>query len=170
MSDRRHWGSGSSGATFFEVAIVLTLVGVLIVLSILATKRFIQRAKASATAAQMGFVRNGLLSFAANCEGLPLSAASGGDPGLLYAPNNIPCWSGPYLSRWPDTTSFGNGSTYHYQGAPGSTAALIAKDLKPSDALALSSEVGPMFGGKVQLDSSTHLWSVTVAVGDYYRK
>lgn len=144
--------------------------GVLIVLSILATGHFVQRAKATATAAQMTFVRNGLLSFAANCEGLPLSATSGGDPGLLYAPNNIPCWSGPYLSRWPDTTSFGHGSTYRYQGAPGSTAGLTAQDLTPSDALALSAQVGPMFGGKVQLHSSTRQWSVTVAIGDYYRK
>ena len=170
MSPRRHWGSGSTGAIFFEVAIVLTLIGLLIVLSILATKRFIQRAKASATATQMGFVRNGLLSFAANCEGLPSSATSGGDPGLLYAPNSIPCWSGPYLTRWPDATSFGHGSTYRYQGAPGSTAGLTAQDLTPSDALALSAEVGPMFGGEVQLDSTTRLWSVTVAIGDYYRK
>ena len=149
---------------------MLTLIGLLTVLSILATKRFIQRAKASATAAQMGFVRNGLLSFAANCEGLPLSATSGGDPGLLYAPGNAPCWSGPYLSRWPDTTSFGHGSTYRYQGGPGSTAGLTAQDLTPSDALALSAEVGPMFGGRVGLDSTTRLWSVTVAIGDYYRK
>lgn len=149
---------------------MLTLVGVLVVLSILATKRFIQRAKASATAAQMGFVRNGLLTFAANCEGLPVSATSGGDPGLLYPPNNLPCWSGPYLSRWPEATSFGHGSTYRYQGVPGSPAALTAQDLAPSDALALSSEVGQVFGGQVQLDSSTHLWSVTVAIGDYYRK
>jgi hypothetical protein len=170
VSHRRHWGSGSTGATFFEVAIVLTLMGALIVLSILATKRFIQRAKASATAAQMAFVRNGLLSFAANCEGLPVSAASGGDPGLLYAPNNIPCWSGPYLTRWPDATSFGHGSTYRYQGAPGSPAALIAQDLSPSDALALSSEVRRTLGGQVHLDSTTRLWSVTVPIGEYYRR
>jgi type II secretory pathway pseudopilin PulG len=170
VNHRGRWGTGSAGITFIEVAVVLTLIGVLLTLAILAAQRFIQHAKASATASQMGFVKDGLLSFAANCEGLPLSAASGGDPGLVYPPANTPCWTGPYLARWPTTTSFGDGTSYRYQGTPGTVAALSAQALTTSDALVLGSEVAPMFGGHVQLDSSSGRWSVTVAIGDYYRR
>ncbi len=170
MNHRGRWGTGSAGVTFFEMAVVLTLIGVLLTLAILAAQRFIQRAKASATATQMAFVKDGLLSFAASCEGLPLSSTSGGDPGLAYPPTNTPCWSGPYLARWPTTTSFGNGTSYRYQGTPGTMAALSAQALTTSDALLLGSEVAPMFGGHVQLDSSSGLWSVTVVIGDYYRR
>lgn len=170
MDHRGRWGTGSAGLTFVEVAVVLTLIGVLLTLAILATQRFIQRAKASATATQMAFVRNGLLTFAASCEGLPTATPSGGDPGLSYPPANTPCWTGPYLAHWPGTTSFGTGTSYRYQGAPGTMAALSAQALRGSDALALGSEVAPMFGGHVQLDSNSRRWSVTVSIGDYYRR
>ena len=69
---------------------MLTLVGILLTLAILAAQRFIHRAQASATAAQMAFVRDGLLGFAASCEGLPVSTESGGDPGLAYPPEQHP--------------------------------------------------------------------------------
>lgn len=170
MKHRGRWGSGSAGITFIEVAVVLTLIGILVVLSILAAQRFIQRARASATATQMAFIRNGLMSFAASCEGFPLSVESGGDPGLAYPPSNTPCWTGPYLARWPSGTSFGNGSAYQYRGVPGTMAVLSAQALGSRDALLLGSEVGPMFGGHAQLDSSNGLWSVTVPIGDYYRR
>ena len=170
MSDRARKGRGSAGFAFIEFAIALTLVGVLLVMVIVATQRFIQRARATATAAQMAFVRDGLLSFAASCEGLPLSAESGGDPGLTYRPSNAPCWSGPYLARWPAVTSFGEGTTYRYHGAPGSAAALTAQDLSARDALSLGSEVARIFGGYAQLQSGTGRWSVTVTIGEYYRK
>ena len=149
---------------------MLTLIGTLLTLFILATQRFIQRAHASATAAQMAFVRDGLLSFAASCEGLPLATESGGDPGLTYRPTNSPCWTGPYLSRWPTTTSFGKNTTYRYRGAPGAAATLSAEALATNDALSLGSEVAPLFGGSTQLNSSSGLWSVTVTIGEYYRK
>lgn len=149
---------------------MLTLVGILLTLAILAAQRFIHRAQASATAAQMAFVRDGLLGFAASCEGLPVSTESGGDPGLAYPPSNTPCWAGPYLARWPTNTSFGNRSTYQYRGAPGSMAALSVQALGSRDAVALGSEVAPLFGGQVQLSLSGGRWSVTVTVGDYYRR
>jgi type II secretory pathway pseudopilin PulG len=151
------------------VAVVLTLMGILVTLAFLAAQRFIQRAKASATATQMAFMRNGLMSFAASCEGFPPSVESGADPGLAYPPPNTPCWTGPYLARWPTTTSFGNGSSYQYRAAPGTMAALSAQALGSRDALLLGSEVAPIFGGQAQLNSSDGLWSVTVPIGDYYR-
>ena len=170
MSHRDRSGTGSAGFAFIELAIVLTLVGILLTLFILATQRFIQRARASATAAQMAFVRDGLLSFAASCEGLPLATESGGDPGLTYRPTNAACWSGPYLARWPTTTSFGKSTTYQYRGAPGAAATLSAQALATNDALSLGTAVAPIFGGYTQLNSTSGLWSVTVTIGEYYRK
>ena len=159
-----------TGFAFIELAIVLTLVGILLTLVIATTQRFIQRARATATAAQMAFIRDALLAFAASCDGLPLSAESGGDPGLAYPPANTPCWTGPYLAGWPATTSFGGGTTYRYRGVPGSAASLTAQDLTPRDALSLGSEVARSFGGYARLQSGTARWSVTVTIGEYYQK
>jgi hypothetical protein len=152
------------------MATVLTLIGVLTVLAIVATQKLIQRARASATATQMVFLRTGLLNLATSCEGLPLPVQSGGDPGLTYQPAGATCWSGPYLARWPATTSFGQGTSFRYRGEAGAAAELSAESLKAADARSLASEVAPMFAGQAQLTSSHGVWSVSVNVGTFYQK
>jgi hypothetical protein len=152
------------------MATVLTLMGVLTVLAILTTQKLIQGARASATATQMVFMRTGLLHLAANCEGLPVTARSGGDPGLAYQPTGATCWSGPYLARWPATTSFGRGTTFQYRGEAGLAAQLSVESLKAADARALAAEVAPMFEGHAQLISSKGSWSVRVDIGTFYQK
>jgi type II secretory pathway pseudopilin PulG len=162
--------AGSLGFTLVEMAIVLTLMGALVVLAILATQTLIQRARASATAAQMAFIRTGLLNLAASCEALPLTAQSGGDPGLTYQPAGAACWSGPYLKHWPATTSFGRGTTFQYRAEASTTALLSAEALNTSDARALATEVAPIFAGQASLTSSKGTWSVTVNVGAFKQK
>jgi type II secretory pathway pseudopilin PulG len=149
---------------------VLTLIGVLTVLAIVTTQKLVQRARASATATQMVFLRTGLLNLATNCEGLPLTAKSGGDPGLTYQPAGATCWSGPYLAQWPATTSFGKGTSFQYRGEAGTTAQLSAESLTTSDARALAAEVAPMFAGQALLTSGKNTWSVAVNVGAFYRR
>jgi prepilin-type N-terminal cleavage/methylation domain-containing protein len=166
----RRWRAGSSGFTLVEMAVVLTLIGVLTVLAILTTQKLFQRARASATATQLVFMRTGLLNLATNCEGLPLTASSGGDPGLSYQPAGATCWSGPYLAHWPAATSFGRGTTFQYRGEVGTAAQLSVESLKMGDARALAAEVAPMFGGEAQLVSSKGAWSVSVDVGAFYRR
>jgi type II secretory pathway pseudopilin PulG len=152
------------------MATVLTLIGVLTVLAIQTTQKLVQRARASATVTQMVFMRTGLLNLATNCEGLPLTAQSGGDPGLTYPPAGATCWSGPYLARWPATTSFGRGTSFRYRGEAGAAAQLSAESLKAADARALASEVAPMFAGQAQLISNHGVWSVSVNIGTSYQK
>ncbi len=152
------------------MATVLTLIGVLTVLAILTTQKLVQRVRASATATQMVFMRTGLLNLAANCEGLPLTAKSGGDPGLTSQPADATCWTGPYLAHWPATTSFGRGTTFQYRGEPGTAAQLSVNSLKAADARALAVEVAPMFAGQAQLISSQGSWSVSVDIGTSYQK
>lgn len=152
------------------MATVLTLIGILTVLAILTTQKLIQRARASATATQLVFMRTGLLNLATNCEGLPPTAQSGGDPGLAYHPEGARCWDGPYLAHWPATTSFGRGTRFRYRGEVGVTAQLSVESLKAGDARALASEVAPMFAGQAQLVSSQGVWSVSVNIGTYYQK
>jgi type II secretory pathway pseudopilin PulG len=152
------------------MATVLTLIGVLTVLAILTTQKLIQRARASATATQMVFMRTGLLNLATNCEGLPLTAQSGGDPGLTYQPAGATCWSGPYLARWPATTSFGRGTTFQYRGEAGTAAQLSVESLKAADARALATEVAPMFAGQARLISSKGAWSISVDIGTFHQK
>lgn len=152
------------------MAIVLTLMGALVVLAILATQKLIQRARASATATQMVFIRTGLLNLAANCEALPLTAKSGGDPGLTYQPAGATCWSGPYLNHWPATTSFGRGTAFQYRAEASVTAQLSAEALTTSDARALATEVAPIFAGQASLTSTKGTWSVTVNVGTVNQK
>jgi type II secretory pathway pseudopilin PulG len=147
------------------MATVLTLIGVLIVLAILTTQKLVQRARASATATQMVFMRTGLLNLATNCEGLPLTAQSEGDPGLTYQPAGATCWSGPYLAHWPATTSFGRGTSFRYRSEVGAAAQLSAESLKAAEARALASEVAPMFAGQAHLISSHGAWSVAVDIG-----
>ena len=152
------------------MATVLTLIGVLTVLAILTTQKLVQRARASATATQMVFMRTGLLNLATNCEGLPLTAKSGGDPGLISQPAGATCWSGPYLAHWPATTSFGRGTTFQYRGEVGTTAQLSVESLKAAEARALAAEVAPMFAGQALLVSSKGTWSVSVDIGTFYQK
>jgi hypothetical protein len=152
------------------MAIGLTLIGVLTVLAILATQKLIQRTRASATATQLMFIRTGLLNLAANCEALPLTAKSGGDPGLTYQPTGATCWNGPYLDRWPTTTSFGRGTAFQYRGEAGTTALLSADALTTSDARALATEVAPIFAGQARLTFSKGTWSVTVNIGTANQK
>ena len=168
MSHRRR--VGSPGFTLIEMAVVLTLLGVLTVLVILTTQRLIQRARASATATQMVFMRTALLNLAANCEGLPPTARSGGDPGLTYQPAGAACWSGPYLAHWPATTPFGRGTTFQYRGEAGVAAQLSVESLKPADARALAAEAAPLFAGHAQLISGKGRWSVGVDIGTFYQK
>ena len=151
------------------MATVLTLIGILTVLATLTTQKLIQRARANATATQLVFMRTGLLNLATNCEGLPLTVPSGGDPGLAYQPAGATCWSGPYLAHWPVTTSFGRSTTFRYQGEVGSPAQISVESLRVADARALASEVAPIFG-HAQLSSVREVWSVSVNLGTYYRK
>lgn len=146
---------------------MLTLIGCLTVLTILASRTLIQRARASATATQMVFIRDGLLTLATNCEGLPLTAKSGGDPGLAYQPAGASCWSGPYLAQWPATTSFGRGTTFRYRGEAGTAALLSVEALTASDARALATQMAPIFAGQAQVVSSKGVWSVTVNVATF---
>jgi len=146
------------------MAIVLALMGTLTVLTILATQKLLQRARASATATQMVFIRTGLLNLATNCETLPLTAKSGGDPGLTYQPTGATCWGGPYLDRWPAATSFGGGTAFQYRGEAGTAALLSAEALTTSDARALAAEVAPSFAGQALLTLGKGTWSVTVNI------
>lgn len=159
----------SSGFTLIEVTVVVGLIGILATLGLLTAQRVIQRAKATATATQIAFMRTGLLNLATNCEGLPLSVSGGGDPGLAYKPTGSTCRNGPYLVRWPTTTPFGSGTTYRYQAAKGSMATLSAQSLASADATALGAVVGPMFSSNAKLSSSKSVWSVTVNVGNFYK-
>ncbi len=145
------------------------LIGILATLGLLTAQSLIQRARAGATATQMAFMRTGLLNLATNCEGLPLSAKSGGDPGLVSRPTGSTCWFGPYLVRWPTTTPFGKGTSFRYQGQKGTVAVLSAQSLTAGDATALGTQVAPMFGGQAKLSSSKKVWTVTVNVGNFYK-
>ena len=160
----------SSGFTLVEMAIVLTLIGILAVLAILSTQTLVQRARAQATATQLVFMRTGLLSLAASCEKLPLTAEAGGDPGLTYRPDGATCWNGPYLAHWPATTSFGRGTRFRYQGEAGTTARLTAESLKAADARSLATVVTPMFAGQAHLVSTRDTWSVSVDVDPFHQR
>ena len=157
----------SPGYTLIELMIVVSLVGILATLGFLTAQGLLQRAKANATATQMAFIRTGLLNYATNCEGLPVSTKAG-DPGLVTRPKGSTCWNGPYLARWPTTTSFGKGTSFRYRGTKGSMATLRAQSLTAGDARSLGTEVGPMFG-KATLTSSKKVWTVTVDVGNFYK-
>ncbi len=157
----------SAGFTLIELMVVVSLIGILATLGLLTAQGLVQRAKANATATQMAFIRTGILNFATNCEGLPLS--TGADPGLVTKPKGSTCWNGPYLARWPATTPFGKGTSYQYQASKGTMAVIRAQSLTASDASALGAEVAPMFGGQAKLTSSKSVWTVAVNVGNFYK-
>jgi prepilin-type N-terminal cleavage/methylation domain-containing protein len=159
----------SSGFTLIELIVVMALIGVLATLGLLLAQGLIQRARAGATVTQMAFIRTGLLNYATNCEGLPLTGKSSGDPGLVTRPTGSTCWNGPYLVRWPATTPFGKGTSFQYTGAKGTMAVLKAVSLNAGDATALGAAVAPAFGGQAKLTSSTSVWTVTVNVGNFYK-
>jgi len=159
----------SPGYTLIELMIVVSLIGILSTLGFLTAQGLVQRAKANATATQMAFIRTGILNYATNCEGLPLSGKGGGDPGLVSRPKGTTCWNGPYLVRWPATTTFGKGTSFQYQGQKGTMAVLRAQSLTAADARAVGAEVAPMFGGKATLTKSKSVWTVTVNVGNFYK-
>jgi prepilin-type N-terminal cleavage/methylation domain-containing protein len=160
---------GSAGFTLVELAVVAGLIGILATLGLLTAQGLIQRARASATATQMAFIRTGLLNLATNCEGLPLTGKASGDPGLVSRPKGSTCWFGPYLARWPTTTPFGKGTSFQYQGTKGTMAVLRAVSLNASDAKAVGAAVAPVFGGQAKLTSSKSVWTVTVNVGNFYK-
>lgn len=168
-SPNRVWHRGDSGFTLIELAVVAGLIGVLATLGLLIAQSTIQRARAGATATQMAFIRTGLLNYATNCEGLPLTGKSSGDPGLVSRPTGSTCWNGPYLVRWPATTPFGKGTSFQYQGVKGTVAVLKAVSLSASDATAVGAAVAPAFGGQAKLTSSKSVWTVTVNVGNFYK-
>ena len=168
-SPSRIWHRDASGFTLVELAVVAALIGILATLGLITAQSLIQRARAGATATQMAFIRTGLLNLATNCEGLPLTGKSSGDPGLVSRPKGSTCWNGPYLVRWPTTTPFGKGTSFQYQGQKGTVAVLSARSLTASDATALGSHVAPMFGGQAKLTSSKKVWTVTVNVGNFYK-
>ena len=158
----------SPGYTLIELMMVVSLIGILSTLGFLTAQGLVQRAKANATATQMAFMRTGLLNYATNCEGLPVSTKSG-DPGLVTRPKGSTCWNGPYLVRWPTTTPFGKGTSFQYQGTKGAMATLRAQSLTAGDAKSVGAEVAPMFGGKATLTKSKSVWTVTVNVGNFYK-
>ncbi len=155
----------SPGYTLIELMMVVSLIGILSTLGFLTAQGLVQRAKANATATQMAFIRTGLLNYATNCEGLPVSTKSG-DPGLVTRPKGSTCWNGPYLVRWPATTPFGKGTSFRYQGTKGT---LRAQSLTAGDAKSLGAEAAPMFGGQAKLTKSKSVWTVTVNVGNFYK-
>jgi prepilin-type N-terminal cleavage/methylation domain-containing protein len=159
----------ASGFTLIEVLITTALLGILATLGLLTAQQVTQRAKATATATQMAFIRTGLLNLATNCEGLPLSVSGGGDPGLAYKPTGSTCWNGPYLVRWPTKTPFGSSTTYRYQATKGAMATISAQSLASADATALGAVVGPMFSNSAKLTKSSSVWTVTVNVGNFYK-
>ena len=158
-----------SGFTLIELTIVTALIGILATLGMLVAQGLIQRARAGATVTQLAFIRTGLLNYATNCEGLPLTGAGSGDPGLVKRPTGSTCWNGPYLVRWPATTPFGKGTSFQYQGQKGTMAVLRAVSLTASDATALGAAVAPAFGGQATLTSSKAVWTVSVNVGNFYK-
>jgi prepilin-type N-terminal cleavage/methylation domain-containing protein len=168
-SPSRVWHRDSSGFTLIELAIVAALIGILATLGLLTAQNLIQRARASATAAQMAFIRTGVLNLATNCEGLPLTGKRSGDPGLVSRPKGSTCWFGPYLARWPTTTPFGKGTSFQYKGKKGTMAVLKAVSLSASDAKAAGAAVAPAFGGQAKLTKSKKVWTVTVDVGNFYK-
>jgi hypothetical protein len=148
---------------------VAALIGILATLGLLTAQSLIQRARAGAAATQMAFIRTGLLNLATNCEGLPVAAKAGGDPGLVSRPKGSTCWFGPYLVRWPTTTPFGKGTSFQYQATKGAMAVLTARGLNASDAKALGAAVAPAFGGQAKLTSSKKVFTVSVNVGNFYK-
>jgi len=107
---------------------------------------------------------------ATHCEGLPVSS-SAGDPGLVTrSTRNRTCWQGPYIPRWPATTSFGVG-TYRYQGAAGSPATVSVQGLTSAQASSVAAEVAAVYGGKATVGSGAGgVLSVSVTLGTYYQR
>jgi prepilin-type N-terminal cleavage/methylation domain-containing protein len=161
---------GSRGFTVIELVSVMALLGLLSTMGLVIGRNVAQAAKASSTVTQMAYLQKALVNMATHCEGLPVYSSTG-DPGLVTkSTRNKTCWQGPYIPRWPATTSFGVGS-FLYQGAAGSPATVRVQGLTSAQASSVAAEVAAIYGGKATVTSgSGGVLSVSVAMSAYYQR
>lgn len=161
---------GSRGFTVVELVAVMALLGLLSTMGLVIGRNVAQAAKASSTVTQMAYIQKALANMATHCEGLPVYSSTG-DPGLVTkSTRNKTCWQGPYIPRWPATTSFGVGS-FKYQGAAGSPATVSVQGLTSAQASSVAAEVAAIYGGKATVTSgSGGVLSVSVTMSAYYQR
>lgn len=159
----------SRGFTLPELAVVISLIGLLASLAVLNVEQVWTRTRASATVTQLAYMRDALLNFAAGCDGLPLTASGGGDPGLTYAPAGVGgCWHGPYMSSWPSSTPFSSGA-YRYEGRAGSPAVVQVTGLSDDAAAAVAGQLAAMTGSGASMTAGAGGWTLSLVIGDWYR-
>jgi prepilin-type N-terminal cleavage/methylation domain-containing protein len=161
---------GSRGFTVVELVAVMALLGLLSTMGLIIGRNVAQAAKTSSTVTQMAYLQKALVNMATHCEGLPVFSGAG-DPGLVTkSTRNKTCWQGPYIPRWPATTTFGGGS-YVYQGTSGSPATVRVQGLTSAQASSVAAEVAAVYGGKAQVTSGAGgVLSVSVTLGTYYQR
>jgi len=161
---------GSRGFTVIELVSVMALLGLLSTMGLIIGSNVAQAAKASSTVTQIAYIQKALANMATHCEGLPVYSSTG-DPGLVKkSTRNTTCWQGPYIPRWPTTTSFGVGS-FKYLGAAGSPATVSVQGLTSAQASSVAAEVAAVYGGKATVTSgSGGVLSVAVTMGTYYQR
>ena len=166
----RRLDPGAGGFTVIELVAVMALLGLLSTMGLIIGRNVAQAAKTSSTVTQIAYIQKALVNMATHCEGLPVSS-SAGDPGLVTrSTRNRTCWQGPYIPRWPATTSFGVG-TYRYQGAAGSPATVSVQGLTSAQASSVAAEVAAVYGGKATVGSGAGgVLSVSVTLGTYYQR
>ena len=158
----------SRGFTLPELAVVISLIGLLASLALLNVEQVWTRTRASATVTQLAYMREALLNLAAGCDGLPSTASGGGDPGLTYAPGGMAgCWHGPYMSRWPDSTPFNVGE-YRYQGRAGAPALVQVTGLPDDAAAAVASQIAAMSGTGASMTAGAGGWTLSLVIGEWY--
>jgi prepilin-type N-terminal cleavage/methylation domain-containing protein len=158
----------SRGFTLPELAVVISLIGLLASLALLNVEQVWTRTRASATVTQLAYMREALLNLAAGCDGLPSTASGGGDPGLTYAPSGMGgCWHGPYMSRWPDSTPFNVGE-YRYEGRAGAPALVQVTGLPDDAAAAVASQIAAMSGTGASMTAGAGGWTLSLVIGEWY--
>jgi prepilin-type N-terminal cleavage/methylation domain-containing protein len=159
----------SRGFTLPELAVVISLIGLLASLALLNVEQVWTRTRASATVTQLAYMRTALLNLAADSDGLPLTASGGGDPGLTYAPSGLgSSWHGPYMSRWPSSTPFNAGS-YRYVGRVGAPAVVQVTGLPDDAAAAVAAQIAAMNGTGASMTAGAGGWTLSLVIGDWYR-